>query len=73
MADEDIRDPEALESYRAWLAEPIEDEPHDPPQPARPCPVPIRPGRAYFNAAMKNGCEDEYLDRMKARYGEGWD
>ena len=37
---------------------------------ARQCSVPIRPG--YGQAAFKAGCEDEWIDRMKNRYGEDY-
>jgi hypothetical protein len=30
----------------------------------------VRPG--YGQAAFKAGCEDEYIDRMRARYGDEW-
>lgn len=36
----------------------------------RPCPVPVKPG--YGQAAYKAGCEDEWADRMKSRYGGEW-
>lgn len=32
------------------------------------CTVPVRPG--YGQAAFKAGCEDEWIDAMKSRYGE---
>ena len=35
-----------------------------------PCRVPIRPG--YGQAAYKAGCEDEWIDAMKNRYGEDY-
>lgn len=40
------------------------------PRDARPCPVPVRPG--FGKAAYKAGCEDEWIDRMKSRYGGEW-
>jgi hypothetical protein len=36
-----------------------------------PCSVPVTP--LHYTAAVKRGCEDEYLNAMRARYGEGWD
>lgn len=32
----------------------------------------IRPGNDAAGAAFKAGREDEYIDRMKARYGGNW-
>ena len=32
----------------------------------------LRPGNAAARAAFKAGREDEYIDRMKARYGGEW-
>lgn len=32
----------------------------------------IRPGSEAAQAAFKAGREDEYIDRMKARYGGNW-
>lgn len=40
-------------------------------QPKKP-PVIVRPGNYYARQAMKDGNEDEYIDRMKARYGGEW-
>jgi hypothetical protein len=39
---------------------------------ARPCPVPVRPGSHNAQAAYKAGCEDEWIDRMSAKYGGEW-
>lgn len=39
---------------------------------ARPCPVPVKPGAANAAAAYRAGCEDEWIDRMNARYGGEW-
>lgn len=36
----------------------------------RECGVSVRPG--YGRAAYAAGCEDEYIDAMKARYGGEW-
>lgn len=38
----------------------------------RQCPVPIKPGNHFAAAAFKAGCEDEWIDRMKSRYGGEW-
>lgn len=68
------KDPKALYEWMRWYyrqdeievpAEPKVDEP-------RPCPVPIRPGQQNARAAYKAGCEDEWCDRMKSRYGGEW-
>lgn len=68
---EPIRDPEAVAKHRADEAKPTGDEVEQTPATAaRPCPVPVRPG--YGQAAFKAGCEDEYIDRMAARYGDEW-
>ena len=32
----------------------------------------IKPGSQHANAAYKAGREDEYINGMEARYGEGW-
>lgn len=34
------------------------------------CSVPIRPGHGTW--AFKRGCEDEYTDAMRCRYGGEW-
>ena len=68
---EPIRDPEAVAKHRADEAKPTGDEVEQTPATdARPCPVPVRPG--YGQAAFKTGCENEYIDRMRARYGDEW-
>lgn len=71
MAKE-IHDREAFERYLAEVDQPIEAEPMPPADGARPCPVPVRTGRIYARAAYKAGCEDEWCDRMKERYGGEW-
>lgn len=66
-----IRDPDAVAKYRAEEAKPTGDELEQTPTvAARACPVPVRPG--YGRAAYKAGCEDEWIDRMKARFGDEW-
>ena len=32
----------------------------------------IKPGNAYARAAFRLGREDEYIDRMRSRYGGEW-
>ena len=34
--------------------------------------TPIKPGNYYARLAYEAGCEDEYSNRMKARYGGEW-
>ncbi len=66
-----IRDQDAVDRHRADEAKPIGDEPEQTTTTeARPCPVPVRPG--YGQAAYRAGCEDEWIDRMSARYGGEW-
>jgi hypothetical protein len=67
-----IHDPEAVARYRDELApvEPLE-VPEVAPE-ARPCPAPVRPGSHNAAAAYRLGCEDEWADRMKAKYGGEW-
>lgn len=69
---EPIQDPEALARWLAEQAQPIQDEPTAQADDARPCPVPVLPGRMWANAAYKAGCEDEWSDRMKSSYGGEW-
>jgi hypothetical protein len=40
-------------------------------EPARP-PLVIKPGRMNASRAYKRGREDEYSDRMRAKYGGEW-
>lgn len=51
----------------AQPANPAEPEPQ-----ARPCPAPVRPGWHNAAAARRLGCEDEWIDRINARYGGEW-
>jgi hypothetical protein len=51
-------------------AEPTDEKQPEPEHEPRPCPVPVRPG--FAQAAYKAGCEDEWADRMKFRYGGEW-
>lgn len=57
------------------MAESIEDENLASMQPCRvptPCTTPILPGSQHALAAFKEGSEDEYSNRMKAKYGGEW-
>ena len=40
-------------------------------EPARP-PLAIEPGRMNASRAFRTGREDEYIDRMRSRYGGEW-
>jgi hypothetical protein len=40
-------------------------------EPARP-PLVIKPGNQHARAAFRAGREDEYIDRMRSRYGGEW-
>ena len=35
-------------------------------------PLTIKPGQQHYMAALREGREDEYSNRMKARYGGEW-
>lgn len=67
-----IQDPEALREYLRQhdQTEPAEHEQHE--AEPRPCPVPIKPGSHNAAAAYRAGCEDEWADRMQAKYGGEW-
>jgi hypothetical protein len=66
-----VHDPEAVDRHRADEAKPIGDEVDATPAgESRPCPVPVCPG--YGQAAYRAGCEDEWIDRMAAKYGGEW-
>ena len=57
------------------MAESIEDENLASMQPCRvptPCTTPILPGSQHAAAAFREGSEDEYANRMKAKYGGEW-
>lgn len=72
------RDFESVEEFRARVARDLQAEPQtfetdlgavlDP----KPQPTPIKPGNYYARLAWANGDEDEYSNRMKARYGGEW-
>lgn len=69
-----IRDANAL------LAEQQEEQDRLDLVPLEPCRIPpecrtpivINPGNQHAAAAFKAGREDEYIDRMKGRYGGEW-
>lgn len=69
------RDFETLEQYRARMAR--KDEPLTVETDLgkvldeQPLPV-VKPGSHNARAAFKAGCEDEYSDRMRSRYGGEW-
>jgi hypothetical protein len=68
---EPIRDADAVARHRADDEIPTPDVAEATPDDgSRPCHVPVRPG--YGQAAYKAGCEDEWIDRMSARYGGDW-
>jgi hypothetical protein len=62
------------------LAEQQEEEDRLNTFPIEPCRIPpecridlvIKPGNQHAQAATKEGREDEYIDRMKSRYGGEW-
>jgi hypothetical protein len=66
-----IKDPEALERYLSQTDH-VEETRIEPEAEARPCPAPVRPGSHNAAAAYRAGCEDEWIDRMAARYGGEW-
>lgn len=71
------RDFETVEEYRIRLAREDQAEPAPQvvePKAAEPPAVttPIKPGNYYARLAYEAGCEDEYSNRMKARYGGEW-
>lgn len=68
---EPIKDPEALARHLEQLDQPTEQR-IEPEGEARPCPAPVRPGSHNAAAARRYGCEDEWIDRMNARYGGEW-
>ena len=46
--------------------------PVEPCRPVKECTTPIKPGSANAAAAYREGSEDEYSNRMAARYGGEW-
>ena len=62
------------------LAEQQEEEDRLNTFPIEPCRIPpecrtdivVKPGNQHSQAAFKEGREDEYIDRMKGRYGGEW-
>jgi hypothetical protein len=71
---EPIHDPDAYrrEIERQDACDAIRPDGGQPDAEARPCPAPVRPGMHNANAARRLGCEDEWVDRMKNRYGGEW-
>ena len=74
------RDFETVEEYHKRLdAEAAERAAFEPdlgkvleqPAPPKP-PVIVKPGNYYARLAYEQGNEDEYSNRMKARYGGEW-
>jgi len=64
-----------IAATNAHLAELIEDDnlaSIEPCQVPPPCTTPILPGSQHAAAATKEGSEDEYSNRMKAKYGGEW-
>lgn len=69
------RDFETWDQYAKRLAAqdgetPDEDE-ATPQAPQLP-PLTIRPGVQYVNSAIRAGRDDEYSERMRAKYGGEW-
>jgi len=67
-----IQDPEGFRRYLEQLAKDTPADIEPPVAEARPCPAPVRPGSHNAAAAFRLGCEDEWIDRMNARYGGEW-
>lgn len=64
-----------MDAMNSRMAESIEDDNLASIQPCRaptPCTTPILPGSQHAAAAFKEGSEDEYSNRMKAKYGGEW-
>ena len=68
------------EEKNRLLAEQQEEEDRLSWVPLEPCRIPpecrtdivVKPGNQHSQAAFKEGREDEYIDRMKGRYGGEW-
>jgi len=69
------RDFESWEQYAKRLAaqsdEPQDETPATTPVQQLP-PLTIKPGSQHARDAMRAGRDDEYSDRMRARYGGEW-
>lgn len=72
MSRKPIYDPEAVRRFCEQWDLPVPQEPEEPVAEARPCPAPVRPGSHNAAAAYRMGCEDEWADRMKNKYGGEW-
>ena len=69
-----VFDPDAVVKERQELASTPADEavvPVNPCRVPRECTVPVTPRN--YSRAVAAGCEDAYLNAMRAKYGEGWD
>jgi len=64
----------------SWIAEQQEEQDRLDLVPLEPCRIPpecradivIKPGNHHAQAAAKAGREDEYIDRMRGRFGGEW-
>jgi hypothetical protein len=64
----------------SWIAEQQEEQDRLDLVPIEPCRIPpecrtdivIAPGNHHAQAAFKEGREDEYIDRMRGRFGGEW-
>ena len=67
-----VQSPEELVAYLLSIAnEPADQEPT--PEAAKPeTAIVIKPGSHHASAAYKTGREDDYIDRMAAKYGGEW-
>lgn len=66
-----IKDPEQLERHLEQFDQaPVGLDAPD--GEARQCQAPVRPGSHNAAAARRYGCEDEWIDRMNAKYGGEW-
>ena len=74
------REAEAERARNQLIAEQQEEEDRLNTFPIEPCRIPtecradivIAPGNQHAQAATKEGREDEYIDRMRGRYGGEW-
>lgn len=67
-----IKDEQALKRHLEEMDVPFVEPAAETTAEARPCPAPVRPGSHNAAAAFRLGCEDEWIDRMNARYGGEW-
>ena len=52
-------------------AHPREETPTEA-EPTQPQCNAVKPGNFYAGQAYKNGCEDDYINKMRERFGEEW-